>query len=90
MFSSHIRVCRCRAIRYLKLQQIEGGPGDGKNLSDWDTSTVAYAKYIGIDPQREPQLMWIAQEGLQAPLPAGWAEATSPEGTVYYCEYSAC
>lgn len=33
--------------------------------------------------------MWIAQEGLQAPLPAGWAEATSPEGTTYYCKYSA-
>ena len=74
------------AHRYLKLRQIAGGPGDGKNLSDWDSSTVAYAKYIGIDPQREPHLMWIAQEGLQAPLPAGWAEATSPQGTTYYCK----
>ena len=28
-----------------------------------------YARYLGIDPQHEPQLLWIAQEGFEAPLP---------------------
>lgn len=31
-----------------------------------------YARMIGIDPDREPELMGIAREGIKAPLPAGW------------------
>ena len=27
-----------------------------------------------------------SQEGLEAPLPKGWAEATTPAGVTYYCE----
>jgi centrosomal protein CEP164 len=63
--------------------------GDGRNASDWEKPVLDYAQYIGIDPQREPQLMWIAQEGLEAPLPAGWAEASSADGVTYYCEWAA-
>jgi len=31
-----------------------------------------YALCIGIDPEREPHLMWIAREGINAPLPENW------------------
>lgn len=30
--------------------------------------------------------MWIAQEGCDAPLPAGWGEAVTADGTTYYFE----
>ena len=30
------------------------------------------AIYYGIDPTREPSLLWIAREGMEAPLPDGW------------------
>ena len=36
------------------------------------TEVVDYAKFLGIDPLTEPQFLWIAREGLKAPLPEGW------------------
>eukprot|EP01047_Picozoa_sp_COSAG01_P066851 COSAG01_NODE_9313_length_2487_cov_1.652429_3_plen_104_part_00 len=30
--------------------------------------------------------MWIAKEGLEAPLPKGWGEARAANGEVYYYE----
>ena len=33
------------------------------------TQVVEYARFLGIDPLREPHLLAIAQEGLVAPLP---------------------
>ena len=44
-----------------------------------------YAKWIGIDPAKEPHLLWIARKGLVAPLPPGWVKTeTSTPGEVYY------
>lgn len=31
-----------------------------------------YAREIGIDPDKEPELLWLAREGIVAPLPAEW------------------
>jgi hypothetical protein len=31
-----------------------------------------YAQTIGIDIDTDKDLLWIAREGLKAPLPAGW------------------
>jgi hypothetical protein len=31
-----------------------------------------YAQLIGIDPDLEPHLLWIAREGINAPLPENW------------------
>lgn len=31
-----------------------------------------YASVIGIDPVTEPHLLWIAREGISAPLPPKW------------------
>jgi centrosomal protein CEP164 len=31
-----------------------------------------YAQVISLDPQREPDLLWIAREGINAPLPENW------------------
>jgi hypothetical protein len=31
-----------------------------------------YAKFLGIDPIKELQFLWIAKEGLTAPLPPDW------------------
>jgi len=31
-----------------------------------------YAKVIGIDPDREKDLLYIAREGINAPLPENW------------------
>lgn len=31
-----------------------------------------YAQVIGIDPDTESELLWIARQGIVAPLPGDW------------------
>lgn len=31
-----------------------------------------FAREIGIDPEKEPELLWLAREGIVAPLPPEW------------------
>jgi hypothetical protein len=50
----------------------------------YDEEVLEYATYFGIDPQREPHLMWIAEEGMDPPLPEGWGEHTDGDGRPYY------
>lgn len=33
---------------------------------------LEYAQVIGIDAAKEPSLLWIAREGINAPLPEHW------------------
>lgn len=33
---------------------------------------LEYAREIGIDPSSEPELLWLAREGIVAPLPPEW------------------
>lgn len=33
---------------------------------------LEFAREIGIDPVKEPELMWLAREGIVAPLPEEW------------------
>ncbi len=35
---------------------------------------IAYAQYLGMDPEQDEDLLWIAHLALTAPLPAGWTE----------------
>lgn len=34
----------------------------------------AYARYLGIDPVADDDLLWVAEEALMAPVPAEWSE----------------
>ncbi|XP_056107538.1 centrosomal protein of 164 kDa-like [Rhinichthys klamathensis goyatoka] len=47
-----------------------------------------YAAEIGIDPQREPELLWLAREGMVAPLPDEWKPCQDITGEVYYFNFS--
>ena len=48
------------------------------------TEVIEFAKYLGIDPNTESSLLWIAQEAINAPLPQGWSDHTDPSGNVYF------
>ncbi|VEL29713.1 unnamed protein product, partial [Protopolystoma xenopodis] len=37
-----------------------------------DEDVQLYASSLGIDAETEPELLWIAREGLVAHLPEGW------------------
>ncbi|KAF2897548.1 hypothetical protein ILUMI_08625, partial [Ignelater luminosus] len=43
-----------------------------------------YASKIGIDPDSEPQLLPLAEEGLMKPLPPGWKPCLDDKRKVYY------
>ncbi|XP_072886159.1 centrosomal protein of 164 kDa-like isoform X2 [Hemitrygon akajei] len=46
-----------------------------------------YAREIGIDPDNEPELMWLAREGIVAPLPQEWKPCQDVTGDVYYFNF---
>ena len=46
---------------------------------------IAFAEMIGMDPQEDLDLLWIADEALQAPEPVGWEQRLDPRGNTYYC-----
>lgn len=46
-----------------------------------------YAIYIGIDPDKEPQLLWLAREGFIKPLPPGWKPCQEENGELYYFNF---
>ena len=33
---------------------------------------MEYARWLGIEAQEEKELLWVAKEGLSAPLPKDW------------------
>jgi len=45
----------------------------------------AYARSLGLDPDLDADLLWVAQEAFAAPLPAGWTDHVDAEGRVYFC-----
>ncbi|XP_038179834.1 centrosomal protein of 164 kDa isoform X2 [Arvicola amphibius] len=47
-----------------------------------------FARVIGIDPLKEPELMWLAREGIEAPLPKGWKPCQNITGDIYYFNFN--
>jgi len=58
-------------------QQRRSGTPSGSQLR-------AYARYLGIDPVIDNDLLWIASDSLEAPLPAQWSEHYDGLERVFY------
>jgi len=54
-------------------QESENSDGDFKE----------FAKSLGVDAE-DGDLLWVAKEAFEAPLPSGWSEHLDPEGRVYF------
>jgi len=46
-----------------------------------------YAEWLGMDLQEDKNLLWIAREGIKAPLPHPWKPCKAPNGEVYYFDF---
>eukprot|EP00112_Aurelia_sp_Birch-Aquarium-sp1_P011203 Seg2359.6 transcript_id=Seg2359.6/GoldUCD/mRNA.D3Y31 product="Centrosomal protein of 164 kDa" protein_id=Seg2359.6/GoldUCD/D3Y31 len=46
-----------------------------------------YAQVIGIDPDTESELLWIARQGIVAPLPGDWKPCQDESGQIYYFNF---
>merc|ERR1719393_1043490 len=55
-----------------------------KGMEPSKPELIAYARYLGIDPIADGDLMWIADEALSAPLPAEWTEHHDSSDRVFY------
>ncbi|XP_042329921.1 centrosomal protein of 164 kDa [Sceloporus undulatus] len=62
---------------------------------DYDESYVPsereiaeFARMIGIDAEKEPELLWLAREGIVAPLPAEWKPCQDVTGDIYYFNFA--
>ena len=67
-------------------QPTGGGGGGGRAGTEGPTAQeiVDYARYIGMDPIADVNLLWIAEEALCASLPEGWTEHTDQNGNTFY------
>jgi hypothetical protein len=43
-----------------------------------------FAEYLGMDVDQDQDFLWIAVEGLHAPLPRHWQEFEDEQGQIYY------
>ncbi|KAJ1490798.1 hypothetical protein T484DRAFT_1883624, partial [Baffinella frigidus] len=43
-----------------------------------------FAVYLGMDPDRDRELLWIAVEAMRAPIPEGWGKHRSEAGRSYF------
>uniref|UniRef100_A0A915IBZ2 WW domain-containing protein n=1 Tax=Romanomermis culicivorax TaxID=13658 RepID=A0A915IBZ2_ROMCU len=57
---------------------------DSNDSDPGDEEINEYAELIGIDPSKEAQLMWIARQGITAPLPVDWKPVQTDDGELYF------
>jgi len=48
---------------------------------------LEYAEYLGISLEEDKDLLYLAKEGLKAPLPADWKPCQNREGKIYYFNF---
>uniref|UniRef100_A0A7S1R620 WW domain-containing protein n=1 Tax=Alexandrium catenella TaxID=2925 RepID=A0A7S1R620_ALECA len=46
-----------------------------------------YAEWLGMDPEADGDLMYLAREGLKAPLTDGWKPCQNAEGEIFYFNF---
>ncbi|XP_059149183.1 centrosomal protein of 164 kDa-like isoform X2 [Physella acuta] len=59
-----------------------------ENYEPTENEIIEYAASIGIDVDKEQHLLWIAREGINAPLPENWKPCQTPTGDVYYFNFA--
>jgi len=58
-----------------------------ENYEPTEQEIIEYAKFLGMDTDKERDLFWIAREGLKAPLPTPWKPCQTKEGEIYYFHF---
>lgn len=51
------------------------------------TEIREYAKFLGMDLNKDQDLFYIAREGLKAPLPPNWKACKTSDGLIYYFNF---
>lgn len=59
-----------------------------ENYIPSEQEVLQFAREIGIDPIKEPELMWLAREGIVASLPEEWKPCQDITGEIYYFNFA--
>ena len=60
-----------------------------ENYEPSQQQIAEYAEWLGFETDDfDKGLMWIAKEGLKAPLPSGWKPCKTEEGELFYFNFS--
>ena len=51
---------------------------------DWNLEIIGYAEFLGMDLEEDADLLYIAQEGLKAPVPEPWKAFSNEQEEIYY------
>ncbi|KAL0249448.1 hypothetical protein GEMRC1_004680 [Eukaryota sp. GEM-RC1] len=62
----------------------EALPPPDPNYEPDESELLEYAEYLGMDPVADADLLWIAREGINAPLPEGWTAYKHDDDSIYY------
>jgi len=49
-----------------------------------------YAEWLGMDLEKDADLLWVAREGLKAPLPQNWKPCKTSSGEIFYHNTDTC
>ena len=63
----------------------------GANRDDiFHAAVLEHAKFLGMDPVAHAEFLWLAEEALVAPMPAGWTacEDEASKAVYYYNEHT--
>lgn len=52
------------------------------NWQPTQEEVVEYAEFLGMDIEADADLLWIAKEGLKAPLPSEWKPCKTPQDEI--------
>jgi centrosomal protein CEP164 len=59
------------------------------NFVPSESEVAAYAKWLGMDMDKDQDLFWIAREGVLAPLPKDWRPCrTKDTEDIYYFNFN--
>ncbi|KAL4494537.1 hypothetical protein ABPG72_004439 [Tetrahymena utriculariae] len=58
-----------------------------ENYEPTEEEIIEYASYLGMDIENEKELIWIARNGLKAPLPQGWKPCQTQDEEIYYFNF---
>lgn len=58
-----------------------------ENYVPTEEEILEYARVIGIETDVENDLLWIAREGINAPLPSNWKPCQDTNGDIYYFNF---
>lgn len=57
------------------------------NAAKWNKIFYCFLTRLNVIRLQEQELMWIARQGVMAPLPKGWKAVQDPQGELYYFNF---